>query len=69
MPRIGLRSFEVAYIGILAALVGLVQSVAWLGSDAVGVRRRRQAMVLAPLSVVAMMLCLVHLLVPGFWGG
>jgi hypothetical protein len=57
----------VAYVGIAVALVGLVQSVAWLGSESVGGRRRRQAMVLAPVSVLVLMLSLVHLLVPGFW--
>jgi hypothetical protein len=59
----------VAYVGIVGALVGIVQAVAWLGAGQIGVRRRRQAMVLAVVSVLVLMLCLVHALVPGFWDG
>jgi hypothetical protein len=56
-----------AWAGILVGLVGVVQSVAWLGGRRVGARRRRQGSVLAPVSLAAMLLSLLHVLVPGFW--
>lgn len=58
-------------LGILGAVLGTiatVQGAAWLGGTAVGVRRRRQGAVLAPTGLALVLVSLVHVLVPGFFG-
>ncbi len=54
--------------GVLLGFVFAVQGVAWLGGPGVGMRRRGQGGVLAPLSMAVVLLSLLHVLVPGFVG-
>jgi hypothetical protein len=58
-------------LGILGAALGAVatlQGSAWLGGSGVGTRRRRQAAVLAPAGMALVLVSLLHVLVPGFFG-
>jgi hypothetical protein len=56
----------IAIAGI--ALVGLLQSVAWIGARKTSTGRAALATMLAPSCALVLALALVHALVPGFFG-
>ncbi|MCR9162078.1 MAG: hypothetical protein ACE37F_28480 [Nannocystaceae bacterium] len=56
-------------VGAVLGMVGTVQGAAWLGGTAVGSRRRAQGAVLAPVGLAVVLVSLLHVLVPGFFGG
>ncbi len=53
---------------LVLALVGLVQSLAWIGGARASGGRRLLGVFLAPLALVVFVLALVSLRVPGVWG-
>jgi hypothetical protein len=57
-----------AWLGAFLGLVALAQGVAWLGGADVGRRRKTQGAVLAPAGLLMLLLSLLHLLVPHFFG-